>query len=383
MVDLMDNPITGAVSILLIFLCACVSPDQQSIRNNEVGKIQVNLKYAKRFEVWKKDEMVEVSVNSGSGSHQPETYLLIPAGSSNMANIAGNTIKVPVKNLVVTSTSHIPFLSMLGVSEYLAGFPNTKYVSSATVRERIEMGLVKDVGTVNGLNFESLISLQPELVVSYASGADRTQLDQLNQSGIPYVLLQDFMEETPLGRAEWIKFMGLLTGRSAQADSVFDYIEKNYLDLKGLTDGLQEKPTVFSGILYGDTWFAPGADSFAAKFIEHAGGDYTWKDLNGSGSAELSLEAVFDRNMDTEFWIGAGQYTSKTALAEADTRYSNFRAFQTDHVYNYHGSIGPTGGFEYFELGGARPDLVLSDLIKILHSDLLPEYQPYFYKKLD
>ena len=128
-----------------------------------------------------------------------------------------------------------------------------------------------------------------------------------------------------------------------------------------------------------------GANSFAAKLIDHAGGMYSWNwnELNSSGSVELSLESVIDRNIDTQFWVGAGEFSSRAALEAADARYANFDAFKSDRVYNYHGKIGPTGGFEYFELGGARPDLVLSDLIKVFHPNLLPEYQPYFYKKLD
>jgi iron complex transport system substrate-binding protein len=117
--------------------------------------------------------------------------------------------------------------------------------------------------------------------------------------------------------------------------------------------------------------------------IEDAGGAYSWSDLNSSGSVELSLEAVMDRNAGTDFWIGPGDYTTKADLLQADPRYAHFQAFQMDQVYNSHGRIGSAGGFEYFELAGARPDLVLGDLISIFHPEYLPDHELYFYQKLD
>jgi iron complex transport system substrate-binding protein len=163
---------------------------------------------------------------------------------------------------------------------------------------------------------------------------------------------------------------------------VFREIEQKYQQLMTLTESAADKPPVFSGILYGDTWFAPGGNSFVARFIEDAGGYYTWGDQKIAGSVELSFEAVLDRNVKTNFWIGAGGFLSKHAIEDSDPRYANFHAFKTGDIYNYHGRIGATGGFEYLELGGARPDLVLADFMKILHPELLPNYQFYFFKKL-
>lgn len=344
----------------------------------------IALNYAKRFEIIKSGNVTLVVIKpTGIGSKGSLTYALIPTGTDPPENLAvDQVIEVPVKRMVVTSTSHIPFLDLLGVSDHLVGFPNTDYISSESMRSRIDQNLIKDIGSVNGLDFESLIELQPELVVSYISGPDRGELDQLSHSGIPVVINLDFMEESPLGRAEWIKFIGLMVGKFELADSVFSGIEHKYQQLTSLTNSVLEKPPVFSGIMYGDTWFAPGGNSFVARFIEDAGGYYTWEDQKIAGSVELSFEAVLDRNTKTDFWIGTGGFSSKNDIEASDPRYVHFHAFQTGDIYNYHGRIGATGGFEYLELGGARPDLVLADFIKILHPGLIPNYQPYFFKKL-
>ena len=366
------------------FFTSCNAPDSKQFYSEEANRTPLVLDYAKRFQAWTYGGIIEIKVNAGSQSPDTITYILIPRGTEGHHHLAADhIIEVPVQKLVVTSTSHIPSLSLLGISETLVGFPNTEYISSPEIRKRTDQGLVQNVGDANGLNFESLIALQPELVMTYLSGADRSELQQLDQSGIPYVLNFDFMEEAPLGRTEWIKFIGLLVGKTKQADSVFDVIENKYQTLQRTTSNLTLKPTVFSGILYGDTWFAPGANSFAAKLIEDAGGAYSWSDLKSSGSVELSLEAVMDRNSITDFWIGPGDYTTKAALFQADPRNAHFQAFQKDQVYNSHGRIGSAGGFEYFELAGARPDLVLGDLISIFHPEFLPDHELYFYQKLD
>jgi len=343
------------------------------------------LDYATGFKVQKSnDANLVVIENPGIGLGDSLTYALIPSGTDPSGYLwCDQVIEVPVERLVVTSTSHVPFLDLLNTSKYLVGFPNTQYISSESMRSRIDQNLVKEVGTATGLDYESLIELQPELVVSYVSGVNQDEFKQLNQSKIPTVLILDFMEETPLARAEWIKFMGLLVGRAHQADSVFKTIEKEYNRLVLLAKDQVEKPTVFSGILYGDTWFAPGGRSFVASFIEDAGGQYTWIDQKTTGSAELSFEAVVDRNLKSDYWIGVGGFIDKKSLHAADSRYSHFSAFQKDHVFNYHGRIGATGGFEYLELGGARPDLVLADLIMIIHPELVTGYQSTFFKKLD
>jgi iron complex transport system substrate-binding protein len=381
--NLFIRMVSAMITLIAVISSCDPVPKNRSV-DQEVGRVPLELKYAKRFQVWTTENTVEIAVNSGVQSGDTITYFLLSTDTEVPEQTRSHqVITVPVQDLVVTSTSHIPALYLIGATESLVGFPNTQYISSPLIRKRIDQGLVENLGDPSGLNFESLIALQPDLVVTYLSGADRSELNQMRQSGIPYVLNYDFMEETPLGRAEWIKFMGLLLGKFDQADSVFTEIENNYLMVKHSALSSTRKPTVFSGIMYGDTWFAPGANSFAARLIEDAGGTYSWSDLKVSGSAELSLEAVMDRDMETDFWIGPADFTSKAALINVDSRYSIFKAFKTDQIYNIHGRIGAAGGFEYFELAAARPDIVISDLMKIFHPDKLPDHELFFYQKLD
>lgn len=371
------------LAIAIWFLGACSSDERKA----DIFAASEDLKprYARGFDIQKSDGVTLLSVTRPwMGASRPYYYALLEPGSKLPDNFqADAVIEKPITRLVVTSTSHIPFLDLLKVSHYLVGFPQTRFISSEAVRERVDQHMVWELGAAGGLNFEALIALQPQLVMTYQSGPDHRELENLSLTGIPTVLNSDFLEETPLGRAEWIKFVGHLVGKGELADSIFSGIEATYLQNKARLQDLADKPTVFSGSLYGDTWFAPGGESFVSQFIRDAGGAYTWDDLGQTGSLELSFESVLERNIDSEYWIGLGGFTSLQELKKADPRYSVFEAFQKGNVYNYHGKIGATGGFEYLESGGARPDRVLCDFIKILHPAYLPEHQLYFFKKLE
>jgi len=371
-----------AIGFAMIFVLSCGTPEKQASTETKDDVSVIELDYARRFTIQKQQENTILRVNT-SQSESASEYLLVQEGFRANTSSGKKLITIPVRNMVVTATSHLAFMEILDGLDKVVGFPNIHYISSTKAWSRADQGQIKDVGTANGINFESLIELQPDLVVHYTSGPDNGELDQLDQSGIPYVLNYDFLEESPLGRAEWIKFMGLLIGKEKRADSVFQVIKEKYITLMNRTNTVLSKPEVFSGILYGDTWFAPGAHSFVARFIKDAGGSYSWRDRATSGSIELSLEAVLDRNINSDFWIGAGGYRSRDELNGADNRYTRFKAFQTGNIYNYHGKIGAGGGFEYFELGNVRPDIVLADFIKILHPELMKDHQLYFFKKLE
>jgi iron complex transport system substrate-binding protein len=229
-----------------------------------------------------------------------------------------------------------------------------------------------------------MIDLNPDWVQISTMGNDLSSLELLKKAGIPAILNGDYLEQHPLGRAEWIKVTGALLGKSNEADSIFRALEKDYLDAIALVQRKNlKRPRVLAGIMYQDVWYLPGGDSWAAKLLESAGADYLFSNIEGTGSAELGYEYVLDRGMDADVWIGVADFPSLEEMGAADRRYQDFKAFQTGEVYTYALKKGPTGGLEYFELGYLRPDWILKDLIKVFHPELLPDYQPYFYQKID
>jgi iron complex transport system substrate-binding protein len=193
----------------------------------------------------------------------------------------------------------------------------------------------------------------------------------------------EYLEKHPLGRAEWIKFMALFFNKEKAADSIFAIIEKEYLDIQARAKTVDSKPSVLSGIVYGDTWFLPGGQNYAAVLLNDAGCNYLWKETSSNGFLELSFESVYEKAHDADLWIGVGSFSSLKEIEAADHRYTRFRPFKQKKVYTSNLKKGLKGGSEFLELGYLRPDIILKDLVKIAHPDLLPEHDLYFHKKLE
>lgn len=313
---------------------------------------------------------------------EPGTYLIIAEPYPDATEPKEYPLGSVPKKIVCTSTSHLPYLELLGVEEAVVGFPNLNYISSATFIERAEKGLITDLGPDGSINMELLIGLAPDAVIAYDMGGESQSLDKIEEAGIPVFYNSDFLEQSPLGRAEWIKFFGALMNKREAADSIFNAIEAEYLRVQTVAKSRQHTPSILSGVVYGDSWFLPGGNNWAANFFESAGGKYLWASDTVSGWMELSFEAVYAQAHNADYWIGTSTFNSMSQLEGQDERYTSFRAFAEDRVYNYNKRIGPNGGYDFFESGYSRPDLVLSDLIKILHPELLPEYETTYFQKL-
>ena len=233
------------------------------------------------------------------------------------------------------------------------------------------------------MNIESLVGLQPDLVMGYSIAGDMSKLDKIKSFGIPVVINAEYLENHPLGRAEWIKYMALFLGKEKEADSIFNAIKNEYLHNQQIVEGITTKPTVISGILYGDAWYLPGGQNYGAKIYRDAGYHYLWSEDNSNGFLKLSFESVLSKGREADYWIGVGNFKSKEEMKNSEGRYTLFQPFQKSTIYTYDARVGATGGSEYLELGYSRPDIILKDLIKIAHPQLLPGYELYFHKKLD
>ncbi|MFZ4105996.1 ABC transporter substrate-binding protein [Flavobacterium sp.] len=292
------------------------------------------------------------------------------------------TISVPVKTIVVTSTTHIPSLEMLGVENTLVGFPNLNYISSEKVRALIDGKKVKELGSNQALNTEVVIDLQPQVIIGYGIDNNNPTLDNLQKNGLKVLLNGDWNEQTPLGKAEWIKFFGALYGKQDKADKIFSKIEKDYLQTLKIAKSATIHPTILAGDMFEDKWYLPQGTSWGCQLLKEAQGNYLWATTTGTGSLSLSFETVLEKGKNADFWITSGQFGSLKEMLESNPHYSQFKAFQNKNVYSFSGRKGKTGGVLYYELAPNRPDIVLKDIVKILHPELLMSYNPYFFEKL-
>ncbi|MCL7754157.1 ABC transporter substrate-binding protein [Polaribacter sp. Z022] len=370
--------------IYAILIFTLISCKKEVAKTVSINKTESSIKYAKGFDIINENGIKKLIIKSAyQNSKEVTKYSIYQKNSKKNIKETQLSIKVPIKQIVVTSTTHIPMVELLNEEKAIVGFPYSKYVSSKKTRKLIDSGKIKEIGKESSLNTEILLDLNPELVVGYSvSSADKT-LTTLKKSGINVIYNGDWLEETPLGRAEWVKFFGVLFDKEKQADSIFKVIESNYNDAKNIALKSEQKPTILSGaIMSKDIWNLPAGESFVAQYLKDSNLDYLWKNSKGKGSLSLSFESVFDKAKEANFWIAPGYFSSKEQMLKSNKLYSQFEAFKKDQIFTPSTKKGETGGIIYYELAPTRPDLVLKDIIKITKPNLLPNYQLTFFEKM-
>jgi len=371
------------VYLILISIIGC----QKSTKNhNKTTPASANaIHFAKGLALYKYDGFTLLKVTQPwPNSKQHFTYILkekdgkIPDSLKQFP-----IISVPIRSIVVTSTTHIPALELLGVENTLVGFPNTNYISSTKTRQLVAAKKVRDVGTNESLNTEVLLDLNPDLIVGFGIDNTNTVLDNLQKSGLKLILNGDWTEQSPLGKAEWIKFFGALYGLDAKANAIFNTIQKEYSQTLNLAKKAKSKPTVLCGTMYQDQWHVPQGESWAAHFLSDSQSNYIWSNLKGTAAVPIPFEVVLEKAKDAQYWIALGNYTSLQQMLDSNPHYNQFSSFKNKKVYSYARKKGANGGILYFELSPTRPDLVLKDLIRIFHPELVPNHTLFFFSKLD
>ncbi|GAA3516593.1 ABC transporter substrate-binding protein [Aquimarina addita] len=312
------------------------------------------------------------------------TYILYPKGTSKpVITTPAIFIATPIDKIVATSTTDIPVLEYLDVQHKLVGFPHTDYISSEKTRTLIENGTIKELGSEHSINTELVLELAPDMLLGFSADGNTKAYDLIQKTGIPVVFNGSWMESHPLGRAEWIKFIAAFFNKEAEAAIIFENIKKDYIEAKAKAENASTSPTILSGNMFKDIWHVPGGNSYVARFLKDANTNYLWADNEKTGSIALSFESVLEKAQQADLWIGSGNSTSLSALEQQNNRYALFDAFKNKTVYSSTLRMGAKGGLLYYELGPMRPDLIIKDIIKIAHPELLTDYQLYFFEKLD
>ena len=368
------------LALFTLILTSCrntTTPTATALPQNEVH-------YAKGFSIvnYKGYSVVTVK-NPWPKATKTYTYILKEKNGIVPDSLQQHpVIAVPIRSIVVTSTTHIPSLEMLHEVNTLVGFPHCDYISSEKVRSRIEAGKVKELGMNQNLNTEVLLDLQPDVIIGYGIDNNNPTLDNLQKSGLRVMLNGDWNEETPLGKAEWIKFFGALYGKQEQATALFTTIANEYKKTSALAKRATVSPTILAGDMFEDRWYLPRGTSWGSLLLKEANAHYLWEDTSGTGSLSLSFETVLEKAAHADIWITSGQFATFKEMTEANPHYAQFDAYQNKNVYSFNAKKGKTGGVLYYELGPNRPDIVLKDIVKLVHPDLLPGYKPFFFEKL-
>ncbi|WP_299114434.1 ABC transporter substrate-binding protein [uncultured Winogradskyella sp.] len=373
--------------IIFLVLVACKDEKKEELLPFSQTK-QLKLKYAEGFSVIEYQDYKVLTISKPWPKAEKQ-YQYLLASSEQLAKMTfpkdayDGIITNTLERIVVTSTTNIPALELLGVEKSLVGFPGTDYISSDKTRQLVDNGTIRELGKNEGINTEVLIEINPDVVVGFGVDGVNKTFETIKKANIPVIYNGDWVESSALAKAEWIKFFGILFNKEKEADSIFNTIEKNYQDAKSLATNAISKPTILSGALTKDVWHLPNGNSPEAQFLKDANVNYLWSDTDGNGSLYLSFEAVLDKAKHADMWLSPSYYRSLKQMKDANPLYTNFDAFKSGEVYSFTNSVGATGGNLYYELGAARPDLILKDIIKIAHPELLVNYEPYFFKKFE
>ncbi len=318
------------------------------------------------------------------GATESVQYVLVQCGTPAPEGFLDEQIvEVPIQSIVTMSTTYLPFLDDLGVLDRLVGLDDATYVSNPTVLKMAEEGKLTMIGYGSGVNVEQTLELSPDVVMTYGSGfPDYDAHPVLLDAGLKVVLNAEWLDTSPLGRAEWGKFIAAFFNKEAAAEALFADTVQKYNDLMALVADVADKPTVFTNSDYQGTWSMPGGNSYAAAFIKDAGGDYLWSDDPSTGSLPLAFEAVFERAQNADYWLNIGFFFTLEDLKAADARYADFAAFQSGDIWNNDAKTSAAGGNDFYESAVAHPEVVLADLVKILHPDLLPDHELVYYRQM-
>lgn len=364
--------------ILLAFWAAACSPSKKSASDEAVAVDMTA--YAQGFSVQHFDDYTSVEVHDPWNNNRLlQRYLLVDRNSELPANLPkGTVVRTPIQNVVVYTAVHTSIIDQLGEIDKVIGVCEPQYIETPAIHEGLKSGKVADLGMATSPNVEKIIEIGTEVII--ASPFENSGYGPAEKLGIPIVEAADYMESLPLGRAEWIRFYGLLFGKGEVADSIFHETEKNYLALKLLTASVYHRPTVLSEKRFGASWYVPAGDSYVAHLYADAGADYIFKELPGAGSTPLAFESVFDRAIHADVWLMKYNQSTEMSYQELRTEYTpyeNFDAFKNRRIYACN-----TGAVPYYEEFPMHPDWLLNDLIWIFHPELVPDYIPRYYKKM-
>ena len=396
----MKQTLLSALIVTLVLLSSACGGGSKTSSVNEGVADTLCFRYAENIRVVKHTDFTKVVLrNPWDTLKTLHTYLLVDKQSTAPSHLPqGTVVRVPLEKSLVYSSVHCSLLNDLKSLTSVAGVCDLAYIRMPEIQQGCQTGSITDCGSSMNPNIEQIIDLAPDAVLlsPFENSGGYGRIEKL---GVPIIECADYMETSPLGRAEWMRFFGLLTGKEAVADSLFKEIEKEYVSLKlqamhqvgisaddsdvnSMVDEmvLTKRPTVITELKMGSAWYVPGGKSTVAQLLHDAGARYLFAVNASSGSVPLSFETVFDKGQHADYWlIKYNQQTDKTyaEIAADYAPYKNFDAWQQKHIFGCN-----TSKVNFYEESPFHPERLLKDLIKLFHPGLLPDYETVYYSPL-
>lgn len=384
------NKYLAGCCLVALLATACVSKGNQQEKESASAQqtasadreAHITPQYAKGFQLSYADGYILMDIQDPQNEESTRfQYALVERGTKPEGIPADYTvIEIPVRSAICMTSLQLSNFIKLGAEDKVVGITSTRHLFNQTVNKQLKEGKTAKIGIEGNFDNEVIMSINPDLIL--ISPFKRGGYETMKDIGIPLIPHLGYKETTPLGQAEWIKFVGLLLGMEKEANDKFSAIEKRYNELKALTtEGqVKKRPIVFSGEIHGGNWYAVGGKSFLAQLFKDAGADYFLKDDDRSGGVTLDFETIYNQADDADYWRIVNSYPgtySYEALKEQDPRYADFRAFKEKGVIYCNMREKP-----FYESMPTEPEVVLADLLHIFHSDLLPDHTPVYYDLL-
>ncbi|MFZ4462308.1 MAG: ABC transporter substrate-binding protein [Bacteroidales bacterium] len=359
-----------------LFGCGTKNPNSSSTLLNP----EVKTAYAKGFRIINEKNLRIIEIQSPWDSTQllgkfivwPDSVLLPDSLKDRQI------IKTPVNNIIALSSTQWAMSLRLGKPESIKGVSEASFIQNKIIRKGLEDNKILEVSAGGAYKPELIIGLQADIILYSPDPAGVP--DVLGRAGVNMFPWPDYFEIQPLGRTEWIKVMGILLQEEEKANYIFDSIESEYLRLKNLASGIKERPTIFADKEFSGQWYVPGGKSYIACLFKDAGADYIWSENTSTASFPLGIESILNQAHNADYWRIAQAATENYSYSELQNEneiYASFKAFRERNIL-----FCNTSTTAYFEKSQLEPHFVLSDLISLMHPELLPDYQPVYYTLL-
>lgn len=376
-----------AVLCALVFV-ACAGEPARSLE--EFSTVVYEPSYATGFDISGAEGAASTLItvrNPWQGAEGVEKQLFISReGERAPEGFEGQVIEGSAERVVCMSSTYVAMIDAIGCTERVVGVSGIDFIYNSRVREAASEGRVHDVGHDSNINFELLLTLRPDVVLLYGvageNGVANAKLDELN---IPYFYLGDYVEESPLAKAEWTVVVAEILGVRERGEALFAGIENRYLELrKRVEESATERPTVMFNTPYRDTWYMPSSRSYAVRIVEDAGGRYVYDGNHGTASQPIDLELAYVLTREADYWINVGQYATLEDLRRDNPRFVGAKAVREGRVYSSDRRATAKGGSDFWESAVVNPDVVLRDLVAILHPELnLVSEELTYYKRIE
>ncbi len=321
------------------------------------------------------------TLTSWQGESDSGTMLFISRnGESAPEGFKGQTVEAGAQRIVCMSSTHIAMLDVLGAVERVVGVSGIDYVSNEYITENREK--IGDVGFDGGANYEMIVSLDPDLVLLFGVKGASGMEAKLRELQIPFAYISEYLEESPLGKAEWIVAVSEILDQRDRGESAFALIPQRYHALQEKVADIPQKPKVMINTPYGDSWFMASTTSYVAQLIKDAGGDYIYKQNSSNASLPIDIEEAYLLAQNSDIWINVGNFSTYADFIARVPRFADIPCVKEKALYNCDLRTNASGGNDYWESGVVHPDIVLRDLIKIFHPELISEDFVY-YRRLE